>query len=294
MNATSPEDLVRQQEATATIVSSQSAAYDSLRAAEVVLTVRERQLHAARDAIALQKQQAAQVVRRVAKLERQATASRDEVAGLVTAAEAAQASAESSRATAASAEAAAQSAKAAAEAAKTAAAKAKARDLEILKQLKIEEEKIKQQILAQAKKDRNRTVGSEAGMLLRPVPGEITSRYGYRRHPIYGYWGLHDGNDYRAPCGTPLAASETGKVMSRSYSSVWGNRLFLNLGNINGANYTVIYNHLSAYRASVGQTVGRGETVGYAGTTGWSTGCHLHFTVLKNGDPIDPNTVVGS
>ena len=64
-------------------------------------------------------------------------------------------------------------------------------------------------------------------------------------------------------------------MISEYYSSVWGNRLFLNLGLVNGKNVTVIYNHLSRYRIHVGQRVSRGQVVGYVGTTGWSTGCHL-------------------
>ncbi len=57
---------------------------------------------------------------------------------------------------------------------------------------------------------------------------------------------------------------------------------------MNGKYVTVIYNHLSGYNASVGQTVQRGEVIGYAGTTGWSTACHLHFTVMVNGQTVDP------
>jgi murein DD-endopeptidase MepM/ murein hydrolase activator NlpD len=71
---------------------------------------------------------------------------------------------------------------------------------------------------------------------------------------------------------------------------VWGNRLYLNLGMVNGDFITVIYNHLSGYNVEVGATVGRGDVVGYVGTTGWSTGCHLHFTVMENGKPVDPNS----
>jgi hypothetical protein len=58
--------------------------------------------------------------------------------------------------------------------------------------------------------------------------------------------------------------------------------------NVNGNNVTVAYNHLSRYRVSTGEHVSRGETVGYVGTTGWSTSCHLHFTVMVNGDTVDP------
>jgi murein DD-endopeptidase MepM/ murein hydrolase activator NlpD len=69
---------------------------------------------------------------------------------------------------------------------------------------------------------------------------------------------------------------------------VWRNRLYINLGMVNGKFITVIYNHLSRYNVGVGQTVDRGDVVGYVGTTGWSTGCHLHFTVMENGHPVDP------
>ena len=135
--------------------------------------------------------------------------------------------------------------------------------------------------------------GDTGGLLMRPVNGPITSPFGWRIHPIYGYWGLHDGDDFGAPCGAPLYAVANGTVMSEYYSSVWGNRLYINLGMINGRNVTVIYNHLSAYRSSVGQHVTRGQVVGLVGTTGWSTGCHTHFTVMVNGKPVDPTPWFG-
>jgi murein DD-endopeptidase MepM/ murein hydrolase activator NlpD len=121
-----------------------------------------------------------------------------------------------------------------------------------------------------------------------PGPGYITSPYGWRIHPIYHYWGLHDGTDFHAPCGTPERAADGGKVISEYYSSVWGNRLYLDLGNINGHNFTVIYNHIERYRIHTGASVTRGETLAFAGTTGWSTGCHLHFTVMRDGVAVNP------
>jgi murein DD-endopeptidase MepM/ murein hydrolase activator NlpD len=126
------------------------------------------------------------------------------------------------------------------------------------------------------------------GPLMRPVPGYVTSAFGWRMHPIYGYWGLHDGTDFHAPCGTPLQASGNGRVISEYYQSAWGNRLILDLGRVRGHGVAVIYNHISGYRAHTGQVVRRGETLAYAGTTGWSTACHLHFTVMVDGQPRDP------
>ena len=124
--------------------------------------------------------------------------------------------------------------------------------------------------------------------LLRPVPGIVTSAYGYRRHPIYGYWGLHDGTDFGVSCGENMRAIAGGKVIAKFWSNVYGNRLYLSLGNINGKNVTAVYNHATSYRVSIGDRVSQGETVGYVGSTGWSTGCHLHFTILVNGTAVDP------
>ncbi len=88
---------------------------------------------------------------------------------------------------------------------------------------------------------------------MRPVPGYVTSPFGWRRHPIYGYWGLHDGTDFHAPCGTPLQAAGNGRVISEYYQSAWGNRLILDLGRVRGHGVAVIYNHISGYRAHTGQ-----------------------------------------
>ena len=168
------------------------------------------------------------------------------------------------------------------------AAKVRAHDVRELKRLQRQENRIRQQILAQASHDGNRHVKDTGGMLFRPVPGYVTSPYGWRIHPIYHYWGLHDGTDFHAPCGTPERAANSGKVLSEYYSDVWGNRLYLDLGRINGHNYTVIYNHINKYAVGTGARVARGQTVAYAGTTGWSTGCHLHFTVMRDGTAVNP------
>jgi murein DD-endopeptidase MepM/ murein hydrolase activator NlpD len=64
----------------------------------------------------------------------------------------------------------------------------------------------------------------------------------------------------------------------------------VDVGKVNGHNLTVVYNHATSYRVGVGDEVDRGEVVGYAGDTGWSTGCHLHFTVLQDGTAVDPMT----
>ena len=85
-----------------------------------------------------------------------------------------------------------------------------------------------------------------------------------------------------------LMFAADGTVLSRYWSDVYGNRLYLDVGKVNGHNLTVVYNHATSYRVNVGYHVTRGEIVGYVGSTGWSTGCHLHFTVLLDGNPVDP------
>lgn len=153
--------------------------------------------------------------------------------------------------------------------------------------LKRQDDAIKAEILARKRHDGNRHWRGH-GMLLRPVDGPITSPFGWRIHPIFHTWGLHDGDDFAAGCGSPQYAADNGVVISEYYSPVWGNRLYIDLGNINGHNYTVIHNHLSGYAVGVGHRVSRGQVVAYTGTTGWSTGCHLHFTVLRDGVAVNP------
>lgn len=123
-----------------------------------------------------------------------------------------------------------------------------------------------------------------SGVLSRPVPGPITSRYGMRFHPIFHEWRLHSGVDFRADCGTPIRAAQAGRVVSVSYDSSGGHRLVL--GHPGGL--TTHYLHAQRYRVRQGSSVARGEVVGWVGSTGWSTGCHLHFTVKSNGRLIDP------
>ena len=120
------------------------------------------------------------------------------------------------------------------------------------------------------------------------VPGAITSPFGVRFHPVLKVWKLHDGTDFGAGCGTPIVAPASGKVLSEYFSTAWGNRIIIDHGTHKGVGLSTISNHLSSYAVAAGAHVTRGQVVGYVGTTGWSTGCHLHFTVMQNGVPVDP------
>ncbi len=121
-----------------------------------------------------------------------------------------------------------------------------------------------------------------------PVAGYMTSPYGMRLHPIYNVYKLHDGTDFGAACGTPVRAAADGTVVSMYYNSGYGNRIILDHGLRGGVGLGTTYNHLSSYATSVGQRVQRGQVIGYVGTTGASTGCHLHFMVFENGATVDP------
>lgn len=122
----------------------------------------------------------------------------------------------------------------------------------------------------------------------RPSSGYISSPYGMRIDPINGSSSFHSGTDFAAGCGTPIKAARAGTVTDRYYNSSYGNRLIIDHGKINGVYLSSAYNHAERYIVSVGQYVQRGQTIGYIGTTGRSTGCHLHFQIYENGDLANP------
>lgn len=286
LTSKTPSDITRRQELDANLVSTQDNTFQGLQAAEAILAVKEQQQKQATAAVAVQRKAAAQHLKEVQALEQEAQAASDAVAASVAAAQQAAAAATAAQAQASAAQQAAAAAEHHAEVVKN-------HDVGLLKALQQEEERIKLKILLQARHDPNRDVSSTSGMFMAPVANSyVTSPYGWRIHPIYHYWGLHNGDDFHAPCGVPEVAVETGRVTDEYYSDVWGNRLYLDLGNINGHNYTAIYNHISQYVVHTGAIVGRGQTLALAGTTGWSTACHLHFTIMKDGVAIDPQTVL--
>lgn len=127
---------------------------------------------------------------------------------------------------------------------------------------------------------------SQGGTLLTPVNARVTSNYGYRIHPIYGYRRMHAGTDFGAPCGTPVKAAADGRVVSSGWAGGYGNRIVVSHGVLRGKSVATSYNHLS--RISASGRVSRGDVIGYVGTTGASTGCHLHFEVYVNGSHTDP------
>lgn len=126
--------------------------------------------------------------------------------------------------------------------------------------------------------------GNYDGELFWPTSGAIVSGFGYRTHPVYGTTRFHAGVDIDGACGQPIFAGEDGTVLSAGYNSGYGNATVVD----HGGGLSTLYAHQSSIGVSSGQTVGRGQQIGLVGTTGLSTGCHLHFEVRVNGAPVDP------
>lgn len=123
---------------------------------------------------------------------------------------------------------------------------------------------------------------------IRPVYGRPGSPFGMRFHPILRYWRMHSGTDFGAGCGTPLYAAQSGWVVTAGRQGGFGNYVVIDHGVVGGASIMTGYAHQSKIAVHRGQWVNMGQLIGYVGTTGLSTGCHLHLQVYKNGKPVDP------
>ncbi len=123
---------------------------------------------------------------------------------------------------------------------------------------------------------------------LRPVGGPITSPFGWRQHPIFGSRTFHSGIDIGAPFGSPVKAANSGNVVYVGWYGGYGKVVIVNHGNYNGKPTSTLYAHLSSYSVSNGASVSKGQIVGHVGSTGYSTGPHLHFEVRINGSPVNP------
>lgn len=127
-------------------------------------------------------------------------------------------------------------------------------------------------------------VPPSAGGLIYPVNGPITSVFGYRIHPITGSSRFHAGLDFGVGYGVPIQAADNGLVIESGWVGGYGNTVILD----HGGGWTTLYAHASSLNVSAGQTVRRGQTVSFVGSTGMSTGPHLHFEVRYMGNPVDP------
>jgi len=130
-------------------------------------------------------------------------------------------------------------------------------------------------------------VGKQSGLLQRPVPGQVSSNFGMRFHPILGYTRMHKGLDFRAGYGTPILAVADGRVQGAGWAGGYGRQVQL----AHSGGLVSTYSHMSRIAAQAGTTVRQGQVIGYVGSTGLATGPHLHYELRRNGVAINPSSV---
>ena len=131
---------------------------------------------------------------------------------------------------------------------------------------------------------RNGVVVHGTGQMSYPSDGEITSSFGFRVHPILGYTRFHSGIDFGVDYGSPIRAADSGVVIFAGWYGGYGQAVIID----HGSSITTLYAHTSELYVSEGQTIQRGQVIAAVGSTGLSTGPHLHFEVRLNGEPVDP------
>ncbi len=177
-------------------------------------------------------------------------------------------------------------------------AEAAARALAMEKQLEYESALSREQAAALAAMNQNNIAGS--GNASNVTPGTsgfvrplnyltVTCAYGWRNHPIYGDRRFHSGVDFAGNQGDPIYAIAAGTVTSAYYNTANGYMVTISHGN----GYGSLYGHMTHYIVSPGQSVSQGQIIGYVGSTGWSTGPHLHFEIHVNGATVNPMGYVG-
>ena len=120
-----------------------------------------------------------------------------------------------------------------------------------------------------------------------PVAGRVTSRFGSRFHPILGRKRMHKGVDLGAGTGAPIVAAADGRIVSAGWAGGYGRQVAI----AHSGGIKTTYSHMSRIAARPGQSVGQGQVIGYVGSSGMSTGPHLHYEVYKNGRPVNPLSV---
>lgn len=163
------------------------------------------------------------------------------------------------------------------------------------KQLLAESRKIESEIRkltsTQARSPKTAVKSTKKSFMM-PLRGTITSKFGYRRHPIHRKRLMHTGLDIARPHGTAIKATNDGRVIYSGWRGGYGKVVMINHGNINGKNVVSLYGHLSRYRVRKGQKITKGQVIANVGSTGYSTGPHLHFEMRVNGKPVNPYNYV--
>ncbi|KQM87025.1 hypothetical protein ASE67_04570 [Sphingomonas sp. Leaf23] len=130
-------------------------------------------------------------------------------------------------------------------------------------------------------------VGERKGTMMWPVAARISSNFGWRVHPVLGFRRLHKGMDFAAAYGSPIRATTDGRVASAGWHGGYGNFVKLD----HGGGLATGYGHMSRIVVGAGSRVSQGQVIGYVGSTGLSTGPHLHYELWKNGVPVNPRSV---
>ena len=131
-------------------------------------------------------------------------------------------------------------------------------------------------------------VRNSTGSFMWPITGRINSGFGYRFHPIHHRTIMHTGLDIGGPNHGSIHAADGGQVIWAGWKGGYGKAIMINHGNRGGHNLVTLYGHLSSIMVSNGASVSKGQTIGREGSTGYSTGPHLHFEVRINGAPVNP------
>ncbi len=131
--------------------------------------------------------------------------------------------------------------------------------------------------------------GGGSGVLAWPIGGPVTSGFGWRTHPITGSSRFHAGIDIGAGSGTPIGAADSGTVIISGWQGGYGNTVVVD----HGGGLTTLYAHQSSIAVGNGASVSKGGLIGYVGSTGFSTGPHLHFETRVNGNPVNPMGYLG-
>ena len=267
LDARSPADFAERLVALQTVVSSQRSVLEDLETVQQSFGERTDDLELVRDELAAADEQAQKDLRAVAALAEQARAAEARVAGLVERRKAALAAA------------------AAAQAQDDAA---HAHQVGESTQLQAELAAIARRDLGPAAGRDGATVPARPGTLAWPVRGPITSPFGMRVHPVTGVYKLHTGADIGAACGTPIRVALEGLVVQAGWNSAYGWRTVVTHGVVDGVLLTTTYNHQTALGVAVGDRVTAGQVIGTVGSTGYSTGCHMHFELYVNSALVDP------
>jgi murein DD-endopeptidase MepM/ murein hydrolase activator NlpD len=267
LEARSPADFAERLVALQTVVSSQRSVLSDLRSVEESYGTQAQDLEQVRDALAAADERAQRDLRAVAQLEVRARAAEEQVARLVAARDAALA---------------------AARAAQAADDAAHAHRETVSSELQGELAARARQELGAAGARDGSTVPPRRAALAWPVQGRVSSPFGMRVHPITGEYKLHTGIDLSAPCGTPIRAARDGVVVAAGWNSAYGWRTVVSHGAVDGVLLTTTYNHQERLGVAVGERVGSGQVIGVVGSTGYSTGCHLHLELFVNASLVDP------